>query len=209
MRIAILYSGFLRNWKGLLNDNLSYLFTEETDLYFYTYDAPPDVTPKQLIHIPTGQKDDDVYYDLAYYERVKDKHPDNAYMKLRAYGGGHANVLNQWHNNFIGFCTVPNDYDVYVRSRGDVRLHSKIDFHSYEYIDNRLYSTTAIDWGGLNDQFAFGNYKTMKIYYSLYVEYLRKNGYLNPYYPEHSLLWHLQEFNVEIVKIKVEHTLER
>jgi hypothetical protein len=41
------------------------------------------------------------------------------------------------------------------------------------------------------------------------VEYLRKYGYLIPAYPEHYLCWYLQDMGVEVVKIDVEHTLER
>lgn len=209
MKIAIIYSGFLRNWNGLLKHNNMYLFTGETDLFFYTYDTPTNAPIKRFIKIPTPTDVDSVYYGLEYYTRVKDRHPDNSVYLPREKGGEHGNVLQQWHNNFMAFNIVPENYDVYVRSRGDVMIHGKIDFHKYDYSKKVLYCTTAVDWGGLNDQFAFGNYEVMKWYYSLYLEYFKKNGYLVPYYPEHSLLAHIQEGGIEIVRIKAEHTLAR
>jgi len=164
---------------------------------------------KQFIRIPTPTGIDDVWYDKAYYDRVKDKHPDNEVFKLRAYGGGHANVLNQWHNSLISFCLVPYNYDVYVRARADIRLHNKIDFDKYDYSDGKLYVPQTVDWGGITDQFAWGSYQTMKTYYGLYTDYLQKYGYLNPYYPEHYLLEYLLERGVEIIRPNIEISLER
>ena len=204
MRIAIIYSGYLRLWERMLKPNKKYLFTSETDLFFYTYDEPIGYTYKQFIKIGSADKDD-LFYGRAYYDEVKNLYEANQSFNIDR----QANILQQWHNNFISFCLVPTDYDVYVRSRGDVILNGKIDFHKYSYPHNRIYIPQSIDWGGVNDQFAFGGYRAMKVYYSLYIEYFKRNGYLVPLYPEHSLLEHMLLNGIEIERIDVEHQIER
>ena len=86
-----------------------------------------------------------------------------------------------------------------------------INFHCFPVTitGEKLYVPQAIDWGGINDQFAFGNYETMKIYYSLYVDFFKRNGYLVPTNPEKSLHEQLLLNGVEIIRLDVGHTIER
>lgn len=208
MRIAVLYSGFLRIWERALLTNRAYLFTEETDLYFYTYNEPTEVPVKQFIKIPTPVHKEQVFYDTRYYDKVRELHEDNKFYNPYP-PAQHANILQQWHNSFVGFCIVPEDYDVYVRSRGDVILHGKIDFHEFEYTDNRIFIPTGNDYYGINDQFAFGNYQAMKVYYNLYLDYFKDHGWQLSYQPEATLLEHVLKNKMEIVRLTIHNTVER
>lgn len=209
MRIAVLYSGFLRIWDHAMLTNKAYLFTEETDLYFYVYDEKPGNVPvKQYVQIKTPIQKELVYYSSEYYEKLKDKHPKNKRYNPKA-PTYHANLLQQWHNLFVGFCLVPTDYDVYVRSRGDIILHGKIDFHKYDFKSKTIYIPSGNDWAGINDQFAFGNYEVMRIYCEIYLEQFKLFGYQIPYSPETAVLDNLLRNNIKIVRVDPPNTLER
>jgi hypothetical protein len=205
MRIAVLYSGFLNGWNLNLPSNRTCLFTDETDLYFYTYDEPTNVTIKQYVPIGTQTQKELVFYSSEYYRKVRDLHGDNKYYTPAQ----HANILQQWHNLFVGFCLVPDDYDVYIKSRGEIMLHGKIDFHQYDMSKKVVYIPSGNDFAGINDQFAFGNYEVMRIYYELYIDYFKIHGFLIPYSPETSLLEHLVRNRIEIIRTNPPNTIER
>jgi hypothetical protein len=77
--------------------------------------------------------------------------------------------FGQWHNNFVGFCIVPRGFDVYCRIRPDIRFNGRVDFAKYDLSGDTIYIPDGNDYGGVNDQFAFGNYEVMKKYYSVYL----------------------------------------
>lgn len=113
-------------------------------------------------------------------------------------------TLNQSHNMFVGFSLVPKIYDCYVKCRSDIIFSDKIELKNEE---NTIYLPTGNDFEGINDQFAFGNYKVMKWYYELYLYYKEywKEGH--KFNPEIHLKHHLR--NLNIVRIPVINTIIR
>ncbi len=159
MRIALIYTGYLRSWEQCRGTQLN-LYTGETDLFFYTYEKPEwgenDFIKPKTIHIPIHEPFfPDPFKEHKYSSR---RVPENTVYQS----------LNQFHNNLISFCLAPLGYDVYVRIRPDLKFESKLDFSKYDCSGNTIYIPEGNDFGGICDQFAFGNREVMKKYYSLY-----------------------------------------
>lgn len=193
MRIAVLYSGYLRTWDACKNNQKDNFYTPDTDSFFYT-DQEPD-SCKQFIKMPG------VYYDPIY------EHP---YMINKNPYSSIDSTLNQWHNQFIGFCIVPNDYDIYVKSRCDIQLSGKIDLRQYEINDTNIYIPHGNDhWGGVNDQFAFGSYTVMKKYYSVYLQHQNIFNGGQQFHPEGYVTKNLEDHGITINRLTVTNNIIR
>jgi hypothetical protein len=181
----------------------------DVDRYFYTYTEPQNTIYKQFSQI----------YE-QYYHKF---HPAvvlcDSYRHNCAYP---INVLNNWHNGFVGFSLVPNTYDIYIKSRCDIALmpHTPstkwyditayqeminnlaldtLNLNKYAIKPNVIYVPRGFDWGELNDQFAIGTYETMRKYFEVYLSWqaLLNNGFA--FHPETFLNIHLQRQGVKIV----------
>ncbi len=195
MRIAVLYSGFIRTWNQCKINQQNNLFTPKTDLFFYTYEKPESFDGKMFVKIP------EVYYphfiDHPYH---KNKNP---YSSVDS-------TFNQWHNQYILFCMVPNDYDVYVKCRPDIELSDKINFNDYEINDTNIYIPYGNDhYDGVNDQMAFGSYSVMKKYFSIYTEHRNIFDSGVQFHPEGYITENLKRQGVNIVRLNITNTIIR
>jgi hypothetical protein len=190
MRMAVLYSGHLRTWGVCQPNQQDSFYTEDTDAYFYTYDEPQNTKYKQFIQIKG------TYYAKNIEEYEINKH----YSTISA-----KNILWAWHNQFIGFCLVPMDYDVYIKSRCDITLSGKIDFNKYEINNKNIYIPGGQDYlpGAINDQFAFGSYDVMKKYFGLYLNHmdLYRAGFV--FHPETYVLQNLIRQGIDIIRMDI------
>jgi hypothetical protein len=162
MKIALSYSGYLRTWSQCKPNHYENIITPDCDLYFYTY-----------THEDPLYKDADNKY---YYTRIPQPFHDDPFEphkfdSRKAPENTHNQTVNQWINNFVGFCLIPNTYDIYVRIRPDMKFNGKLDFSKYDCTGNTIYIPQGMDFGGINDQFAFGNHKVMKAYFSVLLNY--------------------------------------
>jgi len=191
MRIAFIYSGGLRSWEKVQDNHKQNLWTDNCDLFFHTYEEPTAKRHFHFIKIPA-----EFYPDL----------PNHKFNTRRRDETSVANVMNQWHNMFIAFCMVPKIFDVYVKVRPDLEFSSKIDFGQYNY-ENKIYIPEGNDFSGINDRFAFGNYETMRKYYSVYVNHndLWEGGTI--FHPETMVLANLN--GLEINRIPITETIIR
>lgn len=48
-----------------------------------------------------------------------------------------------------------------------MKFNGRLDFSQYNCSENNIYIPQGMDYTGINDQFAFGNHKVMKAYYSV------------------------------------------
>ncbi len=194
MRIALIYTGHIRTWDKCRGNQYLNIITDECDLYWHTYERPP-------------ADDTDEYFPIPGEFHQYDGHP---YDNNRRPETSVANTLNQWHNNFIGFCMVPKIYDVYVRLRPDITFSDKIDFSQYDCSGNTIYIPHGHNyWDGVNDQVAFGNYEVMKKYYSVYLNHsdIYKHGKI--FHTEGYVTENLQRYGVDIVRIPIDNYVIR
>ena len=200
MRIALNYTGLLRSWqqcKGNHYDNV--WVPNKCDAFFYS-DIDPELImeERELEYFHEGKllfiQDENVNFypdpwaKHRYSERMV---PENTVCQ----------TLRQWHCGLIGFCLIPQGYDIYVRIRPDISFNGKINFADYDCTGKTIYIPQGNDFGGINDQFAFGNHEVMKIYYSIYQTHhdLWHEGKI--FHSEGMQLANLNKHGVNIVRI--------
>lgn len=165
MKIALIYTGYLRSWEICRGWHKEHIWTPETDLFFYTYEKPVfGDTDRECFDF--GSLCWHIAIPQPFYP---DPFAEHKYSSRRVPENTVYQTLNQWHNNFIGFCLAPLGYDIYVRIRPDIKLNGRMDFKQYDCTGNNIYIPQGLDYGGVNDQFAFGSYEVMKKYYSVYI----------------------------------------
>jgi hypothetical protein len=103
-------------------------------------------------------------------------------------------------------------YDIVISFRNDLFLNEEFNILKYlDYIkSNHILIPEGNDYGGLNDQLAFGNYYVMKIYFSLYdsiIEILNKGILLHPETLLKYYLCHLN--NKKIYRFKFSYYIYR
>jgi hypothetical protein len=192
-RIAIIYTGHLRTWDKCRENQKANLWTEDTDLFFHTYEEPSH-TVKQFVKIPQE------YHIINEHKYNDNRRPETSV----------GNTMNQWHNNFIGFCIVPNNYDIYVRCRADTTFSSRIDLNSYDYSDSKIYIPHGHNYyDGINDQVAWGNYETMKKYYSVYLNHadIFKDGVT--FHTEGYVTENMKRQGLNIVRVPIDNFIIR
>lgn len=163
MRIALIYTGYLRTWERCFANHRDNIYTPECDAFFYTYEDPEIQGLHDLsFQFPvTWTQCPHPFYDdpFARHKFDERKRPETTVHQ----------VYNMMHNNLVGFSLVPKGYDFYVRIRPDISFNGKLDFRNYEPKENTIYIPQGMDFHGINDQFAFGDYNTMRKYYSVYL----------------------------------------
>lgn len=186
-KTALVYTGLLRSWQQCKGNHREYLWNGiQTDLFFYT-DNDPELVDCQWIKDEHVNWYPDPFKDHRYATR---KAPENTVYQ----------TYRQWRANYIGFAMVPQGYDIYCRVRPDTVLNGKLNFADFDCSGKRIYIPQGMDYGGINDQFAFGNYEVMKIYYSVFenVHELWHEGAI--FHSETMQLKNLQKHGVEIVR---------
>lgn len=190
MRIALNYTGQLRSWGQCRGNHLDYIWGD-TDIYFYT-DKDPEVIGQYEARVKFTQDKNTNFYpdpfkEHRYHTR---KVPENTYYQ----------TMRQWHCGFIGFCLIPQDYDIYVRIRPDIAFNGPINFADFDCSGKKIYIPQGNDYGGVCDQFAFGNHEVMKIYYSIYQTHHELWHEGTVFHSEGMQLANLNKHGVEIVR---------
>lgn len=181
MRVCIIYTGHLRTWEKCKANHYANLGINDHDLWWHTYENPGPMLRARVDCMSWWTPIPCEYHYII-------DHPYNAHRRPEISIG---NTLNQWHNNFIGFCIVPADYDVYVRCRPDILLSGPVSLSIGD--GNTVFIPSGNDYyNGINDQFAYGSYKAMKAYYSVYLNHaaLFASG----------LIFHTEEYVTENIK---------
>ena len=193
-KVALVYSGLLRTWERCRWSHKEYLDHDDNpdlDFWFYTDERPKVFDGiSERVHFTQDQHVrwyPDPFKEHRYHER---KAPENTYYQ----------TMRQWRANYLAFSLVPQGYDIYVRIRPDIEFNGGINFKDYDCSGKTIYIPQGLDYGGVNDQFAFGNYEVMKIYYSVFenVHELFHEGKV--FHSEGMQLANLQKHGVNIVR---------
>lgn len=166
MKVYLIYSGWLRSYNKCKNNHSDVFVADEVC----------------SVHVNEGNT------DLEHYN-----HDDWVYNSNKAPETIVRNTLNQWRNMMLAFNLAPKSFDVYVRMRYDILIEGNINFSSIK--PNTVYIPYGNDYrGGINDQFAYGDYDSIKKYYDVY------NNYNDLYYG--GCLFHTET----LVKANIERT---
>lgn len=202
-KVALNYTGFLRSWQQCKGNHYENVWlSNDCHAFFYTDDYP-------ALNFETRERDYFGVYPDTRFHFNKDQNPvfypdpfkEHRYHERKAPENTYYQTMRQWHCGFIGFCLIPQGYDIYVRIRPDIVLNGPIDFSKYDCTGKTIYIPQGNDFGGINDQFAFGNHEVMKIYYSIYQTHheLWHEGVL--FHSESMQLANLNKHGVNIVRI--------
>lgn len=129
----------------------------------------------------------------------------------------HSNVLNTYsmfYHNYKAFQLVENyqskyniHFDVVVKYRAEVHSSTLLDFSNIE--KNKLYIPADKDYGGINDQIAYGDFDIMQKYSQLgngNIEKLHLEKKIR-YHPETLLKHHLDSYKMSIIRPKFSYDL--
>lgn len=109
-------------------------------------------------------------------------------------------VSMYFHNKraFIVLLERVPDVDIVLKYRSDIITNQKLELPS-SVSSNTIYVPDSNQWKGINDQIAYGDKESMKIYCGVYdkiEEYVKKNHV--SFHPETLLLHHLKTENIKV-----------
>jgi hypothetical protein len=165
MKIAVLFSGRINRFQEHY-DNIMTNIVQNNDADFF------------LSHSP--ECDEDIHKFCTIYHPKTVNNNTITYMDLSSYtchpqSNSH-NVMCMWVNRQRVFqdmrdYMVKNNiwYDIIISTRLDTWCYETLNLSKYDNLsDTDIYIPNGCDWGGLNDQLAFGNYYAMEKYMMLY-----------------------------------------
>lgn len=165
MKVCLIYSGFMRTWDRCRDNHRENIYTQNENVtaYFHT-DKDPfnkgfDIWGLPHYFIPIPEK-------LFYPDPFAYVHP---YSDRKSPEGSVVQTLRQWQCNFVAFSIVPSTFDVYVRMRPDLMFNGPLKLQKPE--PKTVYIPQGMDYGGINDQCAYGDYDSMKVYYQVFENY--------------------------------------
>ncbi len=100
------------------------------------------------------------------------------------------------------------NYDVVISLRVDLLIYNNFTFHKIK--DNTIYLPNCYDWGGVNDQIAYGNISVMKKYMNIFENVITiLDQRLSKPHPESLTLANIQLNNLEVDRFNLHYRIDR
>lgn len=235
MKVAILISGQPRNFdKGYKELYESYLSKYNCDVFFHTWDDTKfkatqffhDRPPNEYLMEDTWKDELIQLYNPKKFEIEPPQIFDNKKIVDPIWRQPLQNSKSMWYSVMKAFQLVPDGYDVYIRTRFDLRYEpSLIDLSTLDLTKLHVWdwdTDERVKHRGYYDVFAVGTYDHIGIYSELYNKinwYLQYDdeytAFLQGGWPgqdsklrnEYLLKWHLMQSGVQVEthKNKIPH----
>lgn len=98
-------------------------------------------------------------------------------------------------------------FDIIMKYRSDIYSRNTIDFENIE--KETIYIPRDADYGGINDQIAYGDFDSMYLYSKCNINFLECGKQRCRFHPESVLLQHLQNEKLKIVRIDFNYNLNK
>ena len=184
MKIAVLFSGRINRFQEHY-DNIMTNIVQNNDADFFLSHSPEcdeDIEKFCTIYRPKTVNNDPIHYgDISSYTC----HPQSNSHNMMCMWVNRQRVFQDMRDYMI-----KNNvwYDLVICTRLDTWCYEALNVSKYDNLsDTEIFVPNGCDWGGLNDQLAFGNYYAMEKYMMLYsnmypiLDILMKNiGYYGP-----------------------------
>lgn len=183
MKVCLIYSGWLRTWEQCKQNHTDCL-------------SP---TPDHVVH----------YNETLYQVNPFDWEEFAHYRANKAPENEPGNTVNMWHAMYHSWLMAPGGFDCYVRIRYDIIIEGPINFEDYEMRPDTVYIPEGQDYGGVNDQFAFGSRTAMEQYFSVYLDHETHFNAGKMFHSESYLKHTLDMRGIKIVRIPVTNRILR
>lgn len=208
MKIAILITGRINESHEIYENIMENIVQGNEVDFFVSHVKNPD--PNILKKFTDIYKPKIIIESNEYYPNV------DSYTK-RGETNRH-NVMCMYLNRSLVFDGFYNyvisnnvNYDMVISLRCDLWFNNKLDLLSIKNdIDNNfLCIPNGYDYGGINDQCAFGNTQTINVYMNLYknITNILNSGII--LHPETLLIAHLHEHNINIRRPEIPYYIKR
>ena len=201
-KIAMMYSGLPIANKEHLHNHIEHIYQYyDCDIFMSLWrrsDEDDEIIEKvKEYYKPKVLQVEDYNQAKVFFDNIK-KQLTTVHHDTQIKGAG--NTLSMHYKIFMCFGLVPPEYDIVVKNRTDVTLHSKLN------LDIEPYDTIKIPSGGdhrngVNDVLAFGPYDLMEKYCGTFLNApfaaITKN-YV--YHPENLLRLQLSLFNISVTR---------
>lgn len=209
MKVCLLLSGQMRNADevfALFKSNL--LDRYDVDTFISTWDSP-NVYDLVKPFNPIAVDIED--YTIQFTEKFKDIVKNDEY-KLET----NANLVSacaMWYKTMrvnqlaINHIRWFGEYDIVIKTRPDIQIEQPIEF--IKPISNTIYIPKGWDWSeGIGDLMAYGDFKTMNNYCTLFYDFKTIIKEMDRINPERILKSYLEKFDeIKIERPEIDLTL--
>jgi hypothetical protein len=198
MHIAVLFSGRIFGFSESIEEYKKFIFKDNPVIIFIGHNS------YNTEDLSILNKYNNIHIMSKLYEMPHDK--PIVYSHKRVDPRGYY-LSSMWYHRNIAYemmkeYSIKNNvlFDVVISGRTDSIMTSMLTIGDLE--ENTLYIPHNFDYGGINDQFAYGTMSSMEVYCNLY-----KNVKMHPSGPEQLLKNYLQKTGINIKRIKLNYYL--
>jgi len=128
--------------------------------------------------------------------------------------GNLGNMYSMFYNNYMCMELInkyekknKHKFDIVIKYRADIYGKKNIEIGDVD--ENTIYIPFGYDYGGLNDQIAYGNVESMTKYGECYLNFLGYGILNNDFHPEGLLSRHIKTKLLNIKRFEYEYRLNK
>ena len=196
MKIAVIFSGRIKSYEQQLEYLMNLQNKFNLDFYCSINQENIDLYHQNFLNL----------FKVKEYNFEKSEYNEEWNKYNSKYCVNKKNTVSRFYNDYKCFKLIEQyqyennfKYDIILKFRADIV--STNEFNFIENIEkNTIYIPNEYDHCGLNDQIAYGNFDTMKIYCDIYnqIENLCKEGV--DFHPESLVLNQILKNNIRIIR---------
>lgn len=214
LKIAILYSGFLRGFENVKSNHHEFLhLSNNVKGFIHTWnilgDAPMDGRFKSVRTHKVINNYFNPTRNSVLIENLKDMQADR--FKKYAKDRSPQRLNSMLYSNQKSFELIDEGFDLYIKTRGDIEFVEPLDINlinSCVKYDS-LVTPSFGGYSGMNDQFAYGSYNAMKAFCSTFnnLDILANQ---TDYMPESLVAQNIKNLNINVLTdTKVKYLIHR
>jgi len=205
MKIAIFFSGRIKGYEHTFS-HLKSIIDKYNPIFFTSLNQESEDEYTKTFCEKFNIKTDQINYEKTIL-------PDS--LKDVNSGSHVLNTYSMFNHNYKGFCLIEKyqtshniHFDVIVKYRAEINSSDILKFD--ETKNDKLYIPNGLDYGGINDQIAYGDFNIMKKYCELgngNIEKLYIEKKIR-YHPETLLCHHIKSLNLSLVRPSFSYQLD-
>lgn len=208
-KIAIYYSGRIENNHYINNKEHILKYNEKYNITHFC-SLNEDVNSHEFIKIFC--KDFGITDDRINIEKTKI--PKNMIEDIRVDGNIY-NMYSMFYHNYRCMELIKKHqeknnmvFDIIIKYRSEIHSNDIMELDNL-IEENKIYIPVDYDYGGINDQIAYGNFESMDKYSNCYNKFFECGKKTNRYHPESILHCHIKNSNLNIERVKFRYKLNK